>query len=95
MYGAQFLFSVTICYTMDQTLGAEIVEAVADSEGVEPEDLEIALADYIDVDAVNQLAEHSTGTWTLRFELPEHSVTVASDGVILVDGQSEQHWLPA
>lgn len=75
---------------MPQTLITEIIKAVADSEGVEPGGLEVALADYIDLDAVNQLAEHSNSTWTLRFELPEHTVTVTSDGVTLVDDQPEQ-----
>jgi hypothetical protein len=76
-------------------LSADIIEAVADSEGVEPADLELALGDHIDLDAVNQLAEHSNNTWTLSFELPEHSVTVTSEGTIVVDGQPEQAWMSA
>lgn len=80
---------------MGQVLSAEIIAAVADSEGVEPEELGITLADHIDLDAVNQLAEQSTSAWTLSFELPEHRVTVTSEGVILVDGEVEQRWLPA
>lgn len=76
---------------MPQNLTSEIVEAVADSEGVEPSELDFVLGNYIDLDAVSQLAEHSNGTWTLDFELPEHSVAVTSDGVILVDNQPEQN----
>lgn len=80
---------------MTQNLTVKIIEAVADSKGVDPEELEIVLADYIDMDALNQLAKRSASTWTLRFELPEHSVTVTSDGVVLVDGHPEQNWLSA
>jgi hypothetical protein len=75
---------------MEQGLVSDIVEAVASSEGVKPEELEVVLGDYIDLDAVNQLSNHSNSTWTLSFELPEHSVTGTSDGAILVDNQREQ-----
>jgi len=80
---------------MTQVLVSETIEAVADSEDIESEGLEVTLEEHIDLDAANQLAEQSNSTWTLRFELPEHSVVVTSDGVILVDGQPEQYWLSA
>lgn len=71
--------------TMTWSLISDIIEAVADSRGVEPHDLEITLGNYVDLDALNQLTERSNTTWTLRFELPEESVTVTSDGAILVE----------
>jgi hypothetical protein len=37
------------------------------------------------VGAIEQLASHGTGSWTLSFELPDHTVTITSDGVVLVD----------
>ena len=80
---------------MGQVCIRTIIEAVADSEGVEPDELGIVMADHIDLDAVNQLAGHDNSTWTLRFELPEHSVTVTSEGVILVDRQAVKHWMSA
>lgn len=70
---------------MTRSLISDTVEAVADSRGVEPHELEITLGDYIDLDAVSQLAKHSDTTWTLRFELPEETVTITSDGAILVE----------
>lgn len=83
------------CYLVGQVLISEIIEAVADSEGSEPEELAVVLGDHIDLDAVNQFAERSNSPWTLGFELPEHSVTVTSDGIILVDGHPERNWLSA
>lgn len=77
---------------MTTKLTGEIVGAVADAKGVDPTDLEYPLGRYIDPDAVEQLATHSDASWTLSFELPEHNVTVTSDGLILVDGTREKIW---
>jgi hypothetical protein len=79
---------------MPQDLTSKIIRAVADNKGVEPAELAEPLGEYVDLDAVNQLAEHDNSTWTLTFELPEHSVTVMSDGVILVD-EREQDKVPS
>ncbi|WP_434737263.1 HalOD1 output domain-containing protein [Haloarcula montana] len=80
---------------MVRSLIPAITEAVADSKGVEPDELEITLGEYIDLDAVDQLVEHSTSPWTLRFELPDQTVTVASDGTIFVDSQPEHDCMTA
>jgi len=78
---------------MPRNLTPDIAEAVASSEGVEPTELDFVLADHIDLNALNQLAEHGNSTWTLRFELPDHSVTVTSGGLILVDSRPVQNWI--
>ena len=78
---------------MDDALTPLIIESIADHKDVDPDELNIVLADYIDPDAVEQLARHSNSTWRLQFELPKHSVTVKSDGEVLVDGQFKQNWM--
>ena len=78
---------------MADKLATEIIKAVADAEGVGSEDLDYAVGEYIDLDAVEQLAANSTASWTLSWELPNHNVTVTSDGLILVDGVREQVWV--
>jgi N-acetylglucosamine kinase-like BadF-type ATPase len=78
-----------------QNLAQEIIEAVADDKGVDPTELEFRLADYIDVDAVNQLADCQQSTWTLTFELPDQKVTVTSDETVLVDGNRDPTGLVA
>jgi hypothetical protein len=70
----------------------EIIAAVADAKGVEPKEVDLSLYEHIDPDAIRLLTAHSTASWTLSFELPEHTVTVTSDGLILVDGAPEQLW---
>jgi hypothetical protein len=63
---------------------AKLVETVADVEGVEPTDLEYSLQEYIALDAVEQLAEQDTTSWTFSFELPEYTVTVTSEREVSV-----------
>jgi hypothetical protein len=78
---------------MYESLTSSIIESIADHKGVHSSELDIVLADYIDPDAVEQLARHSDSSWRLQFELPKHSVTVRSDGGVLVDGQLEDNWI--
>lgn len=73
----------------DNDIAASIIEAVADAKGVDPIHLDIVLHDYIEPDALNRLVAHDSGTWTLSVELPEHTVTVTSDCVVLVDGNEK------
>lgn len=73
----------------------EIVTAVAGTDGVAPAELDYALQDHVDVDAIDTLSGHPDSTWTLSFDVPDHTVTVTSDGVILVDGDSTEHAIPA
>lgn len=77
---------------MADTPLVDIVEAVADAKGVDVSELELSLDDHIDPDAIARLAEHEDASWTLSFELPEHNVTVTSDGLVLVDGVREGIW---
>ena len=77
---------------MLESVISDIVDAVADSEGVKSDELDIVLADYIDPDALEQLANHGNSTWRLEFELPDHVVTVTSNGEIFVDDQLKKNW---
>jgi len=70
----------------------EIVEALADAKGVDPSEVDVPPQEHIDTDAIRFLAEHENASWTLSFELPEHNVTVTSDGLVLVDGAREAVW---
>lgn len=75
---------------MTQSPVPAIVEAVADAKGIEAHELERPLQEHIETDAIRLLAAGETATWTLSFELPEHTVTVTSDGAILVDGAQKR-----
>jgi hypothetical protein len=63
----------------------EIVEAIAEAEGVAPSELEFQLQEYVDTDAVRSLVAHRSDSWTLRFEIQEHVVRVTGNGVVVVD----------
>ena len=77
---------------MDPSLTTTIAETVAEIEGVDAADLDYALHDYVDTDALRLLASHDGGVWRLAFELPDHDVTVTSDGTIFVDEQRAATW---
>jgi hypothetical protein len=68
------------------------VAALAEVEHTAATDLDYVLADYVEVDAVRQLMAGGTGDWSLDFEVPDHRVTVGSDGWILVDGERVRRW---
>lgn len=70
----------------------ELIKAIADAKGIEPDQLDFTLHEYIDADAIELLAAHESASWTLSFELPNHNVTVTSDGIILVDGAQQALW---
>lgn len=78
---------------MDNFLCVEIAEAVAEAKGVDPRELEVSLHEYVEMDALEQLLDHDAASWTFSFELPNHDVTVTSDGVVLVDGTRETVWV--
>lgn len=75
---------------MGRTVPEEIVGAIADAEGRDPMDLDVSLQNWVDVDAVQQLVRHDSDRWMLRFEVPDHSVTVTGDDLVLVDGSRER-----
>lgn len=64
-----------------------IVEAVAEREGVPPMELEPALADSIDPDALEALLDRSRSPSPveIRFDYAGYGVTVDSDGEIVVE----------
>lgn len=68
----------------------KIVEAIADAEDTEPANLNLALQDWVDMDAIQLLVNHDNAEWILRFEIPNHSVTITSENEILVDGREKR-----
>ncbi|WP_123620291.1 HalOD1 output domain-containing protein [Halorubrum sp. CSM-61] len=65
---------------------AQIVEAVAEAEGVKPVALDPPLAEIVDPDAVEALVEDSTASdLDVRFEYRGHDILVADSGRVQVD----------
>lgn len=74
---------------MPDQFTTDIVIAVAEKKGINPISLEYSIAEYIDPDALERLANYDSGEWTLSFELPEYEVTVTSDDEIRVDAAGD------
>jgi len=74
---------------VDRSIETEVVYAIADAEGVEPEELDIVLYDYVDLEAIADLVDDDTTPWTFSFEILSYVVTVDSDGSVLVESQDE------
>jgi len=66
---------------------AEVTAAIADAEGVEPSELDYRLYDYVDPDAIEQLASGPDNSWTLTFSVPNHEVTVTDGGRVVVSDE--------
>ena len=64
---------------------SDIVAAIADAEDVERSQLDYRLYDYVDPDAIEQLASGPQNSWTLTFSVPDHEVTVTDAGRVVVD----------
>lgn len=77
---------------MSSSPTVEIVKAIADAKGVRADELEISLQEHIDADAIELLADHDALRWTLSFELPNHTVQINGDGLVIVDGVQERSW---
>lgn len=62
-----------------------VVEAIAETEGTQPHDLEYSLYNHIETEALLTLMASDYTDWELTFQVPDHTVTVRGNGQILVD----------
>lgn len=65
----------------------DLVEAIAEVEGISPHELEYTLYECIDAGALEKLVTSPHREWELTFRVPRHTVTVRGSGRILVDGE--------
>lgn len=75
---------------MDGRLIEQIISAIADAEGKQPDELTYAVEEYVDTDAIRLLEKHDSTSWTLEFDLPTHTVQVTGQGGVSVDGVRRQ-----
>ncbi|TKX84411.1 hypothetical protein EXE43_19065 [Halorubrum sp. SS5] len=71
---------------MGKTVVEKIIEGIADAKGVDPEDLNIMLENYVSIDAIRALNIHRGNSWRLQFETPKHVVEVTGNETVLIDG---------
>lgn len=81
-------YRVRLDEVTDESVGVAVIEAVAAVEGVRPIDVDLQLYDYLDLEALDALFDHSRrkgeGTWTMEFSVDGYEVTVRDDGVVSI-----------
>jgi hypothetical protein len=71
------------------SLTGTVVNAVAEARGVDGMELSELLNDVLDPDALARVLASGTGTVTVTFTLDGQSVTVDSDGTVIVEPREE------
>lgn len=64
----------------------DVVEALAEADRLDLEEVEYTLYEYVNPTVLTELANYDAGTWTFRFDVADHEVTLTSDGRLFVDG---------
>lgn len=64
----------------------EVVNALAQADRVDPEELEYSLYEYINPDILSELSSLEQDSWEFTFEVADHEVTITGDGRLFVDG---------
>lgn len=77
-------FVLLILVTPSMTLLPDLIEAIADAQDMNPEELEFVLEDHISTEAIQRLDGYKNDSWGLQFELLNHTVDIKGDGTILV-----------
>lgn len=62
-----------------------IVEAIAESEGCQPDALGYSLHEYIETDGLARIVASDQTEWRLTIQVPDHTVEVHGNGQIYVD----------
>ena len=68
----------------------QIVGAIAEVEGTDPEDLEIPLQNHVSTDAIRELVKHDSNSWVLQFETQDRVVKVLGDKTVIIDGRGSR-----
>ena len=75
---------------MSDSLVVKIIESIAEEEGVQPKELDLILQDHVEAEAIRLLDSHETASWELSFDLPDHKVTVTTDGSVIVNSDKQK-----
>jgi len=68
----------------DTSITVRVVEALAAARDEDPVDVEVTLADYVDLGALEMLDAHDSDRWWLTFDTERHSVRVDGFGEVEV-----------
>ena len=72
-----------------ESLSLAVAKAIAEAQGISPTDPSFRLYDSVNPEAIDALFRHrqddAGDAWELSFESGSHTVTVRSDGSVLLD----------
>jgi len=69
----------------DKQISIDVIEAIAEQTGTDPQTMEPPLYEVVDTDALDTLYERET-TATVEFQYDGHDVVIDGDGTVTVDG---------
>ncbi len=72
--------------TPDSSIVVAVIEAIAHADNRDPSAVDFILADYIDPNVLEKLADMDEGVWEFTFRVSDHQVRLTHDGTIFVDG---------
>jgi hypothetical protein len=64
----------------------DLIEALAETDGMEPSELNYKLSDYMDPEVLAKLDSMKDGIWDLTFRVSDHQVRITHDGRIFING---------
>jgi len=64
----------------------EVVEAVADADGIEPVDVE-PLHNHLNPEVLVALGKSDNGDWSFTFQYTDHQITVTAESQVFIDGR--------
>lgn len=69
---------------MGKSVTVDIVEALAETAGDDPTELDFSLQNYVDTDALQLMMDHPSSNWKLSFEVERYEVVVTGEGAVEV-----------
>lgn len=82
---------MNVCQPVTEDVITEIVDAIAEANRMEAEELDFRLYDYIDPDVLVELASMERGQWEFTFQVEDHYIRFTHEGRLFVDGVARRH----
>jgi hypothetical protein len=64
----------------------ELIDALAETDGLEPTELDYNLSDHMDPEVLERLCAVEDGVWELAFVVSDHHVKITHERDIFIDG---------
>ena len=75
---------------MNITVDTAVIERIAEHEGTTPAELDFTLYEFLDPDALRNLADNSSSNWELTAEVSEYEVRVTAEEEVEIEELDSQ-----